>query len=137
MAVDGERQDAIGRPKDLAELIRSRRLARRLTSRRLAALAGCDCSVVVRAEQGRLPTPRTLARLAGPLGLELAELYALAGYLVSWELPGLRPYVQLKYKELPGAAVDELESFLGYLQVKYRAEPSGPSRGEDEEPDGA
>jgi hypothetical protein len=92
--------------------------------------------VVVRAEQGRVPTPQTLARLAGPLGLELAELYALAGYAVPEHLPGLRPYVALKYKELPPAAVNELESFLEYLRVKYQADPAGPLSREDEEPDG-
>jgi len=107
-----------------------------LTARRLSVLAGCSSSVVVRAEQGHVPTPQTLARLAGPLRLELTELYALAGYAVPEKLPGLRPYVELKYKELPPAAVDELESFLEWLRVKYRAEPAGPRPGQDEGPDG-
>lgn len=121
---------------NLAMRLRAQRQAMGLSTRKLARLAGLSHSIVVRAEQGQVSTPNNLARLATILRLDLAELYQLAGYAVPTTLPPLRPYVRLKYKELPTAAVDELMAFLNELRVKYSAEIDGPKPGADEYPDG-
>jgi len=69
---------------DLGRMIKQQRLVVPLTLRQLSATSGISVSHLSRIEQGdRLPSARTLGRIARPLGFEKNELFTLAGFLSS------------------------------------------------------
>jgi transcriptional regulator with XRE-family HTH domain len=122
---------------ELGEFLRSAREERGLSSRALARLTFMNDASILRMEQGAVaaPAPDKLVRVSEALGLDMADVFALAGYAVPSHLPAWRPYLRAKYTDLPSEAVDELESFFGYLKNKYGANANGPINGEDELPE--
>ena len=128
IGMDAEQAEELGRRIALA------REALGISKRELSRRTGVSDGTIVRIEQGQFanPAPDKLARIANELGLELADVFALAGYAAPAQLPAWRPYLRAKYGELPTAAVNELESFFDYLKSKYGADVDGPERGEDE-----
>jgi len=119
--------------KEFGSFVRERREAAGMSTRELAAMVGVDMSRIVRWELGQVASPRveTVDRLARALNVPPADLMTLAGYPVTKGLPGLRPYMRAKYKDLPPDAVDEVEAFIRNLQAKHGAN-TGPTDGEDE-----
>ena len=107
--------------KSLGQLLRRRRQEMRLSKRQLAALTYMRDSTIVRLEQGLFtaPSPAKLAQLAVALRLPIADLFALAGYLVPDELPSFDAYLQAKYPALPRSAVVELLNHFKKLQVRH------------------
>lgn len=124
--------------RELGEHLRERREELGLSSRALARATFMNDASILRLEQGLVaaPAPDKLVRIAEALGLDMADVFALAGYAAPTQLPAWRPYLRAKYAELPSEAVDELESFFGYLKNKYGADVEGPKGGEDELPEG-
>jgi len=118
----------------LAEVISSARKAKNLSTRAVAAEIGLDQSNIVRLENGAVtaPQPAVLAGLARVLDLDLADLYALAGYTQPSELPAFTPYLRSKFAGLPDEAKAELERSFQRIAKKYGYAPDGPSAGEDE-----
>lgn len=123
--------------KALGAFLRQRREQLGLSSRQLAARAGFNDATVVRFEQGAFGAPRAdkLARLAEALGLQLADVYALADYAVPSELPTLRPYLRTKYRDLPVEDVEAIEAYAARLAKKHGIHLAGPALGEDEQPE--
>ena len=97
--------------KNLGQYLRNARTAAGLSVRQLEAVCGIHNSLLTRMEQGAIanPAPDKLRRLAEALQLPLADLYALADYLVADELPGLSAYLRLKYRELPPELLNTLQ----------------------------
>jgi transcriptional regulator with XRE-family HTH domain len=122
---------------ELGEFLHSARMERGLSSRALARMTFMNDVSILRLEQGAVaaPAPDKLVRISEALGLDMADVFALAGYAAPAQLPAWRPYLRAKYAELPTQAVDELESFFGYLKNKYGADIAGPINGEDELPE--
>jgi len=91
-------------------------------------------SNVIRLEQGAIanPRPETLKSLADVLGLDLADVYAAAGYVQPQGLPSFAPYLRSKYARLPKAAQQELERTFSHIVKKHGYEAHGPNPGEDE-----
>jgi hypothetical protein len=75
----------------------------------------------MRLEQGAFAAPRPdkLARIAEALEINLADLYARAGYVAPGELPGFHAYLPAKYRELPEAAVTELSKLFEELVARH------------------
>jgi transcriptional regulator with XRE-family HTH domain len=123
--------------QELGEHLRRAREEQGFSSRALARMTFMNDASILRMEQGLVaaPAPDKLARIAEALKLDLADVFALAGYAAPTQLPNWRPYLRAKYSELPTEAVDELESFFGYLKNKYGAAATGPVNGEDELPE--
>ena len=68
--------------QSLNKIIRNRRTTIPLTLRELAAACGVSVSHLARIESGsRFPSPRTLCKIAKPLGFTEQELLILAGYI--------------------------------------------------------
>lgn len=107
----------------LGKQIRKRRERLGLSTHRLAAKAGITQPTVIRIEQGKFAAPRPdkLARIAAVLELELADLYAHAGYLVPAELPEIETYLAAKYGHLPQSARDELTTLATALSAHHTA----------------
>jgi len=102
---------------ELARMLRVRRDALGYSVRVLAAKAGVNLATIVRLERGDIltPQPDTLKALAAALGLSVTDLFAVAEWLSSRELPTFRPYLRAKYKNLPDSAVAEMEAFFERL----------------------
>lgn len=118
----------------LADVISQARKAKNLSTRAVAAEIGLDQSNIVRLEKGAVtaPQPAVLAGLARVLDLDLADLYALAGYTQPSDLPAFTPYLRSKFTGLPDEAKVELERSFQRIARKYGYAADGPSAGEDE-----
>lgn len=105
-----------------------------LSARQVADRSGMADSNVLGLEQGAIanPRPETLKSLADTLGIDLADLYAAAGYVQPAGLPSFAPYLRSKYADLPASAQRELESTFHKIALKHGYDPSGPNAGEDE-----
>lgn len=105
-----------------------------LSAREVADRSGMADSNVLRLEQGIIanPRPETLKSLADTLGLDLADLYAAAGYVQPSGLPTFAPYLRSKYGNLPASAQREIEASFARIAAKHGYDPNGPRPGEDE-----
>jgi len=127
--------------KALGGILRGKRQALGYSTYQLAEAAGVQQSTVVRIERGEFAAPRPdkLARFADLLGLSLADVFAVAGYLVPGELPHFEAYLAAKYPCLPVVAIAELrhrfDEILAHhdLSIEYRLplakEPIGENSG--------
>lgn len=120
----------------LGKYIKDTRINRGITGRELARRASVDTAYIVRLERGeyRQPRPETLKNIAAVLGLPLADVFALANYVIPYELPEFAPYLRAKYGDLPEQAVDELSNYFTRVAKTYGFDPNGPAPGEDEQP---
>ncbi len=118
----------------LADVISSARKAKGLSTRAVATEIGLDQSNIVRLENGAVisPQPAVLEGLARVLDLDLADLYALAGYTKPSQLPAFAPYLRSKFAGLPDEAHDELEKSFRRIAKKYGYDANGPEPGQDE-----
>lgn len=124
--------------KTLGEFLRSKRESLELSTRQLARLSGVPDSTIVRFEQGAYASPSAdkLARLAGALGLNLADVYSLAQYAAPADLPSVGPYLRTKYRDLSPAALDALSQEVSEVLAKHGIQPGErPRPGEDEVPE--
>jgi|SRR3954447_26153496 len=121
----------------LGKRLRARREELGLSIRDLERLTGIDNSLILRMEQGAIanPAPEKLSRVAEALGLDLADVYALAGYSAPRQLPAFTPYLRTKYRDLPQRAVRELERTFTEVAKRHGYRPEGPAPGEDEGPE--
>jgi transcriptional regulator with XRE-family HTH domain len=120
--------------KALAKLLRETREGLGISGRELAKRSAITPSNIVRLEQGAIanPRPETLKAIADVLGLDLADVYAAAGYVQPNGLPSFAPYLRSKYADLPAGAKQELERSFKAVAKKYGYEPGGPTPGQDE-----
>lgn len=123
--------------RELGQRLRERREQLGLSVRELAERAETTHTTVVRLEQGAYdaPAPDKLSRIADALGLNLADVFALADYSVPSELPSFRPYLRTKYRNLPTPAVEELERSFKRIAKRHGLSLDGPKPGEDEQPE--
>lgn len=92
--------------KTLGRFLREHRSALDLSTHQLAARIGIDQATIVRLEQGAFaePRPDTLRAVAEALGVSLADVFALADYVIPDDLPAFAPYLRSKYRDLPAPA---------------------------------
>jgi transcriptional regulator with XRE-family HTH domain len=123
--------------KELGDRLRARREELGLSLRDLERKTGVDNGTIVRIEQGAFSAPRPdkLSRIADALDLSLADVFALADYVVPSELPTFTPYLRSKYRDLPAPAVEELARSFQRIAKRHGLDPEGPAAGEDEQPE--
>jgi transcriptional regulator with XRE-family HTH domain len=104
----------------LGRFIRRHRKAADLTVPEAAEAAGIDASFWRKIEHGlyESPSPKVLAPIAEVTKAPLADLYGLAGFVASDELPSFAPYLRSKY-QLPPKAMAELEKYFEHLRNHY------------------
>ena len=117
---------------ELGSYLKQKRQDAGLTTYDVSERAGLIQSQIVRIENGQIRklVPDTLQRIAEVLRIPLVDVFALAGYPLPKGLPGLRPYMRAKYRNLSPEALDEVEAFVAGLAAKH--DLSGPAPGEDE-----
>lgn len=115
--------------KALGKLIARERERQGLSLETLANAAGGNRSTIMRLERGAFaqPDPKKLQGIAQALGLDAADLFALAGYTPFKGLPAFGPYLEAKFgDELSASARKELERHFNRLR---RTPRSGGHRG--------
>jgi len=127
----------LSQAKRLGVWLRERRHEAGLGTTELAKRTGINDATVTRIEQGAIasPDPHKLRLIAQELDLNLADVYAMAGYAAPKDLPSFQPYLRRKYRDLPDEAVDDLGRAFDRIIKKHGYEPDGPRDGEDEAPD--
>lgn len=120
----------------LGEFIKTRRTSRGITKADACRQSGLDYSYWHKLEAGvyEMPSPKALDLVAEVISVKPADLYALAGYRLGGDLPGLGPYLRSKY-HLPPEAIDQLESYFGFLRAQYgiaEDQPVFPPKPRDE-----
>ena len=120
--------------KRFGDYLRRHRKDQKLTSRGLAEKAGIDIATLVRLEQGKYRTPRpdTLKGLATALGQPLADVFAMADYVVPYDLPTMTPYLRAKYADLPEEAISSMDAYFQTLLDQYGLDLNGPAAHEDD-----
>jgi transcriptional regulator with XRE-family HTH domain len=123
--------------KQLGSWLRQQRQEAGLSTVQLAKQVGTTDGTITRIEQGAFtaPAPDKLARIAEALGLNLADVYAMAEYAVPADLPSFQPYLRRKYRDMPPEAVEDLDKAFQEIIDKHGYDPDGPHDGEDELPD--
>lgn len=118
----------------LANVMREARQNKGLSTRGLGEQVGLDQSNIVRLEAGTTtsPNPAVLSSIAEALDLDVADLYALAGYTRPSDLPAFTPYLRSKFADIPTEARAELERSFRHIADKYGFDADGPQSGEDE-----
>lgn len=118
--------------RQLATLLRSRRIELGLSMRQLANATGMNVATISVLEAGTnlSPLPETLKDIAQVLRLPISDLFLVADWLPAGELPTLKPYLRAKYRDLDEAAIAELERYAQRLTERHGG--GGPKDREDE-----
>ena len=126
-----------GQAKRLGEWLRERRHEAGIGTTELAKRIGINDATITRIEQGAIasPDPHKLRLISQELDLNLADVYAMAGYAAPTDLPSFQPYLRRKYRNLPDEAIDDLEEAFDRIIRRHGYDPGGPRSGEDEIPD--
>lgn len=106
----------------LGDLLKSARMRKKLSARKLAAQAGLTHSFIAKIEAAkhRGVSPDTLMALAQALDLPPEDLFTLAGYRLPDELPSFGPYLRARYgAELPEGARTALTELFDTLRRSY------------------
>jgi transcriptional regulator with XRE-family HTH domain len=105
------------------------------TVRELSAESGVQLATIAGLEAGEILSPQvdTLMALASALCVSVADLFTVADWLPAGELPTLKPYLRVKYRELDDAAIADLERYAERLADRRGI--TGPLDHEDEDPE--
>jgi len=94
---------------NLGRIIKQQRILAQMTLRELATRSGVSASHLGRVEMGeRFPSAHILQKVAGPLGFEEGELFALAGYLSPQLLTAAETMAENNIKQLDPIAANML-----------------------------
>jgi transcriptional regulator with XRE-family HTH domain len=118
----------------LGQLLSARRTDMGLSMREVARRIGSNMSTISVIEAGTnlSPMPETLKAIAGVLQIPMSDLFVIADWLPAGELPTLKPYLRVKYRDLDEQAIAELEAYADRLAKRHGGH--GPVNGEDEQP---
>lgn len=116
------------------EYIKRLRRERKLSMRGLAHEANIDSGALTRIEQGKVSTPQpdTLKALAAALQVPLADMFAMAGYVIPYDLPSIAPYLHARYGHLPEETLASANDYLQKLIEEHGLDPHGPVGSKDE-----
>jgi len=112
----------------LGAFLRVRRSELGLSARQVARSVDVRDSTIMRLERGAYAAPAAnkLARIAAVLELDLADVFALAGYVVPSAFPALPHYLKVRYPGLGDEAIGELHEHLNRLMGQVATEVAAP-----------
>lgn len=122
----------------LGQYLRNRRRELGLTTLEVATRSGINRAQVVRIENGTSASPNadSLKGLARALDLDLADVWAAAGYQEASQLPAPMLYLRAKYRDLPESALQTLSKEVARVLREHGLESTTrPAPGEDETDD--
>jgi transcriptional regulator with XRE-family HTH domain len=103
--------------KELGRFVQKHREQAGLSLRDLEEQSGVTYSYIAKIERGDVDAPSAdkLLRLAKVIGVEVEDLYALAGYVMPEGLPEFKVYLRTKHPDLTKKEVRDLERHLSQL----------------------
>lgn len=121
--------------RKLGSYLQKAREAKDMSAAKLGRLTDMSTSSITRIESGEFKSPGAdkLARIAGVLDLDVADVYAMADYSRPG-LPQLKPYLRTKYRDLPDEALEKIERYTARIAKQHGVALDGPVAGEDEAP---
>jgi transcriptional regulator with XRE-family HTH domain len=114
--------------------IKELREKQQLSIRQAAARSGVYAGTLARLEHGEVcnPLPSTLKCLAATLQVPLSDVFAMATYVVPYDLPSLSPYLRARYGHLSEDTLAAADQYLQRLIEEQEMNPNGPDPFEDE-----
>src|SRR5262245_32936049 len=111
--------------KKLGAFVRSAREAAGLSQLALGEAVGVPNSTILRLERGENlnPRPDLLSNIADVVHIDLADLFALAGYSAPRQLPHLQPYLRTKYQDLTERDIAEIARYAERLMKQRGIDP--------------
>lgn len=121
----------------LGTLLTSRRKAVGLSIPEVSRRAGIDRGTLWRIEKGMIHNPKAenLQSIGEVLDIPASDLFTTVGWVPSQQLPTIRPYLRTKYRQLPDAAVKEIEDYFDDVARRHGISfnsDHGPRDKEDE-----
>lgn len=121
----------------LAALLTRKRHESGMTALEVSKRAHVDRGTLWRIEKGMIANPKAenLQAIGEVLGIPASDLFATVGWVPSQQLPTIRPYLRTKYRQLPPAAVQEIEAHFDEVARRHGIsfdQRDGPADGEDE-----
>ena len=101
-------------------LVKEKREAAGISQGELARQLRLTASYVSRLERGkfRQPKPSVLMALADRINIDINDLYAVTGCLLSTELPSFAAYLHAKHPNWPEGAIEELTDYYEFIKQK-------------------
>lgn len=98
----------------LGTLLTNRRKQKGLSIPEVSRQAGIDRGTLWRIEKGMIHNPKAenLQSIGEVLDIPASDLFTTVGWVPSKQLPTIRPYLRTKYRQLPDAAVKEIEDYF-------------------------
>ncbi|WP_280351514.1 helix-turn-helix domain-containing protein [Nocardia abscessus] len=98
-----------------------RRRVLKLSAHDVAERAAIDDSTYWRIESGETVSPPldTIDSIAKALDMSTLDAFACLGWIPSNELPTIRPYLEVKYTQLPPEALYRIEGYLSAMCELY------------------
>ena len=123
--------------QQLAASMRERRQLLGVSASELARRANVSPGTITRLELAQIPNPHieSLRAIADALQMPITDLLASGSWVRRDELPTLAPYLRTKYRDMPAAAVQEIEAHFDDVARRHGIHlhaPGGPAAGEDE-----
>lgn len=105
----------------LGRLIQEHRKAAGISQAQLGRELNLSESYISRLEHGefRTPQPGVLMALAKRFDININDLYAITGCLLSTELPSFSAYVHAKHPDWPETVIAELADYYEFLKQKH------------------
>lgn len=121
----------------LGVLLTSKREEAGLSIPEVSRQAGIDRGTLWRIEKGVITNPKAenLQSIGEVLGIPTSDLFATVGWVPPKQLPTIRPYLRTKYRQLPDAAVKEIEGYFDDVARRHGISfdtDHGPQNQEDE-----
>ncbi len=119
-----------GDSEELGQRIRSGRKAKDWSVRELARRMNLNHSSIVRIEQGEFIRVKSehLEQFSTLLDLPLADLQILAGYKPVDDLPDLKTFLHVRYRDLPDQDVEEIDAHVRFLRAKIDRQREGADK---------
>lgn len=106
----------------LGRLVREKREAAGISQAELARQLGMTESYVSRLERGefRRPQPQVLMAIAERFGIDINDLYAVTGCLLSTKLPSFSAYLHAVHPDWPVSVTDELVDYYEFVKQRHK-----------------
>jgi transcriptional regulator with XRE-family HTH domain len=112
----------------LISLLTQKRTELQLSVNEVARRANVDPGTAWRIEKGMIANPRveSLIAIGNVLDINAMDLFTTVGWLTDDDLPALGTYLSAKFKQLPAAAIEDIEQYVAKV-----LQPNGQSTNKD------
>lgn len=122
-------------PIKLGKAVAKYRMKLGISASELGRRTGLNTATITRTELGEIASAKveTVQVIAKALNVPMTQLLAESQIIGDADLPAITPYLRTKYKDLPPAAIQEIEAHFETIAAKHGITNfDGPAPGDDE-----